>query len=175
MGAGVVCVGVLAWLAALSAYDVRERRLPNHLTLPGAAVILALAALGGRGVPALAGAAALPLPCVVAPLAARGKGDGGVKTGGGLGGGARGGGFCCGGGARRAGPGRRPVGGGAVHRVAGPAGPCGPAAAGAGRGRRWRIWRIVGFGPRSERQARPNRAGPPPGEDGTRVAMDHSW
>ena len=78
MGAGVVCVGVLAWLAALSAYDVRERRLPNHLTLPGAAVILALAALVGRGVPALAGAAALTVLYLVVHLsapAAMGAGD----------------------------------------------------------------------------------------------------
>ena len=78
MGAGVVGVGVLAWLAALSAYDVRERRLPNYLTLPGAAVILALAALGGRGVPALAGAAALTVLYLVVHLsapAAMGAGD----------------------------------------------------------------------------------------------------
>ena len=39
---------VLAWLAALSCYDLRERRLPNALTLPGAAVILLAAAVAGR-------------------------------------------------------------------------------------------------------------------------------
>ena len=44
MGAGLVCVVVLAWLTALSVYDIRERRLPNRLTLPGAAVILGVAA-----------------------------------------------------------------------------------------------------------------------------------
>ena len=38
IAAGVL---VLAWLAVLSWYDVRERRLPNPLTLPGAAMILA--------------------------------------------------------------------------------------------------------------------------------------
>ena len=43
MGAGVAGVCVLVWLAALSVYDIRERRLPNWLTMPGAAVILATA------------------------------------------------------------------------------------------------------------------------------------
>ena len=50
---------VLGWLAALSIYDIRERRLPNWLTLPGAAVILAMAAVHGRGAPAMLGAVAL--------------------------------------------------------------------------------------------------------------------
>jgi leader peptidase (prepilin peptidase)/N-methyltransferase len=59
MGAGVAGVCVLAWLAALSVYDVRERRLPNWLTLPGAAVILTIAAVHGRGMPAVLGAVAL--------------------------------------------------------------------------------------------------------------------
>ena len=36
MGAGLAVACVLAWLAALSVYDVRQRRLPNALTLPGA-------------------------------------------------------------------------------------------------------------------------------------------
>ena len=56
-----VCVVVLIWLAALCGYDVRQRRLPNWLTLPGAAAVLAFAALTGRGLPALAGAVALGL------------------------------------------------------------------------------------------------------------------
>ena len=59
MGAGVAGVGLLGWLAALSVYDVRDRRLPNWLTLPGAVVILAVAAVHGRGVPAIVGAIAL--------------------------------------------------------------------------------------------------------------------
>jgi len=59
MGAGVAGVGVLVWLATLSVYDIRERRLPNWLTMPGAAVILATAAVHGRGVPAVVGAVAL--------------------------------------------------------------------------------------------------------------------
>ena len=57
-GAGV-CVVVLVWLAALSVYDMRQRRLPNWLTLPGAAVILLVAALAGRGLPRAGRAAAL--------------------------------------------------------------------------------------------------------------------
>jgi leader peptidase (prepilin peptidase)/N-methyltransferase len=61
MGAGVACVGVLAWFTALTMYDVRQRRLPNALTLPGAAVVLAVAMVTGRGVPALIGAVALAL------------------------------------------------------------------------------------------------------------------
>ena len=36
---------VLVWLIALSGFDIRQRRLPDRLTLPGAAAIL-----GGRGV-----------------------------------------------------------------------------------------------------------------------------
>lgn len=49
----------LLWMAALSGYDVRQRRLPNWLTIPGFAMIM-LAALGsGRGWAALVGAVAL--------------------------------------------------------------------------------------------------------------------
>jgi leader peptidase (prepilin peptidase) / N-methyltransferase len=58
MGAGVYLV-VVAWLATLSAYDIRQRRLPNWLTLPGAAVVLVGAAGFGHGMPALVGAVAL--------------------------------------------------------------------------------------------------------------------
>jgi leader peptidase (prepilin peptidase)/N-methyltransferase len=60
-------------MTALCVFDVRERRLPNGLTLPGAVVILLAAALAGRGMPALAGAAALAgvylLVHLVAPAA----------------------------------------------------------------------------------------------------------
>lgn len=56
MWAGLV---IGAWMTALSVYDLRERRLPNWLTLPGAAVILLAAVVLGRGPAALAGAAAL--------------------------------------------------------------------------------------------------------------------
>ena len=69
---------VFAWLAALSCYDIRQRRLPNRLTLPGAGAILLAAASAGRGPPALVGAAALAgmylLVHLVAP-AAMGAGD----------------------------------------------------------------------------------------------------
>ena len=87
MGAGVAGACVLAWLAVLSVYDIRERRLPNWLTMPGAAVILAVAAAAGRGVPALLGAVALAgLYLVVHLLAPAAMGAGDVKLAAGLGG-----------------------------------------------------------------------------------------
>lgn len=71
---------VLAWLAALSCYDIRERRLPNALTLTGGAAILAAATLAGRGWPALAGAAALTgIYLLVHWVAPGGMGAGDVK------------------------------------------------------------------------------------------------
>jgi leader peptidase (prepilin peptidase)/N-methyltransferase len=85
--ASVTVALVLVWLAVLSCYDVRQRRLPNRLTLPGAGVILLVAVGTGRGSPALAGAAALTgvylLVHLVMP-AAMGAGD--VKLAIGLGG-----------------------------------------------------------------------------------------
>ena len=78
---------VLAWLAMLSVYDVRERRLPNLLTLPGAGAILLAAAVAGRGLPALAGAAALAgLYLLVHLVAPAGMGAGDVKLAIGVGG-----------------------------------------------------------------------------------------
>ncbi len=78
---------VLVWLAVLSCYDIAERRLPNLLTLPGAACDSAGRRRAGRGLPALAGAAALTgvylLVHLVSP-AAMGAGD--VKLAIGLGG-----------------------------------------------------------------------------------------
>lgn len=60
--------------------DIRERRLPNALTLPGAAVILATAAAYGRGVEALAGAVALAgIYLLVHLLAPQAMGAGDVK------------------------------------------------------------------------------------------------
>jgi leader peptidase (prepilin peptidase)/N-methyltransferase len=59
MGAVVAGICVMAWLAVLSVYDIRQRRLPNSLTLPGALVIFCVAAAAGRGLPAFLGAAAL--------------------------------------------------------------------------------------------------------------------
>jgi leader peptidase (prepilin peptidase)/N-methyltransferase len=78
---------VLVWLAALSCYDVRQRRLPNALTVPGAAVILLAATVAGRGVAALAGAVALAaLYLLVHLLAPAAMGAGDVKLAIGLGG-----------------------------------------------------------------------------------------
>lgn len=59
MAEGVAVGCALVWLAALAVYDVRQRRLPNALTLPGAVVVLIAAALAGRGWPSLLGALAL--------------------------------------------------------------------------------------------------------------------
>ena len=68
----------VAWLAALTVYDVRQRRLPNALTLPGALAVLVVAALAGRGTSALLGGVALAalylLVHLIAP-AAMGAGD----------------------------------------------------------------------------------------------------
>src|ERR1700742_529233 len=78
MGAGAASACALAWLTALSVYDIRERRLPNWLTMPGAAVVVGIAAAHGRAVPAVLGAVALfavyALVHLVSP-AAMGAGD----------------------------------------------------------------------------------------------------
>jgi leader peptidase (prepilin peptidase)/N-methyltransferase len=87
MRLGLTVGVVLAWLVALSCCDIRARRLPNALTLPGAAVILLAAGFAGRGLPALAGAAALAAVYLLVHLAspaAMGAGD--VKLAVGLGG-----------------------------------------------------------------------------------------
>ena len=71
-------VCALVWLAALSVYDVRERRLPNWLTMPGAAIIIVAAAMHGRGAAAVLGAVALFAVYAVIHLvspAAMGAGD----------------------------------------------------------------------------------------------------
>jgi leader peptidase (prepilin peptidase)/N-methyltransferase len=86
MGVGA-CVVVLIWLAALCSYDVRERRLPNWLTLPGAAAVLAFSVLTGRGLPAIVGAAALgALYLAVHLVAPSAMGAGDVKLAFGVGG-----------------------------------------------------------------------------------------
>lgn len=71
---------VVGWAAALSAIDVRERRLPNVLTLTGAIAILSAATLWGRGPAALSGALALGgLYLLIHLVAPDGMGGGDVK------------------------------------------------------------------------------------------------
>lgn len=70
VGAGVAVACVLGWLTALTVYDVTQRRLPNALTVPGAAVVLAAAVLAGRGSGAALGASALTMLYLVVHLAA---------------------------------------------------------------------------------------------------------
>ncbi|WP_307789530.1 A24 family peptidase [Mycolicibacterium baixiangningiae] len=78
---------VAAWLVALSVYDLRRRRLPNWLTLPGAAVVVGAAAFAGCGGPAAAGAAALfVLYAAVHLLAPAAMGAGDAKLALGVGG-----------------------------------------------------------------------------------------
>jgi len=78
--ASLTLAALLLWLAALSCYDIRQRRLPNRLTLPGAGAILLAAAVAGRGLPALAGAAALAgVYLLVHLVAPAGMGAGDVK------------------------------------------------------------------------------------------------
>ncbi len=71
---------MLAWLVALSAFDIRSRRLPNYLTLPGAAVMLLGATVLGRGGAAVLGAVALfAVYLVVHLITPSGMGAGDVK------------------------------------------------------------------------------------------------
>ena len=68
----------LLWMAALSVYDVRHRRLPNWLTLTGFAAIVLVAFESGRGAAALLGAAALSVVYLLVHLVsptAMGAGD----------------------------------------------------------------------------------------------------
>jgi leader peptidase (prepilin peptidase) / N-methyltransferase len=79
-GVGRIALGVavLGWMAALCVVDIRDRRLPNVLTLPGAVVIVVVAACCGRGLPAVVGAGALSGAYLVVHLvapAAMGAGD----------------------------------------------------------------------------------------------------
>ncbi|MGI9123979.1 MAG: prepilin peptidase [Mycobacterium sp.] len=82
----VVWFAMLGWALALSFADLRERRLPNVLTIPGAAVILAGATVAGRGAAAMAGGLGLAAVYLVVHLAQpRGMGAGDVKLALGLG------------------------------------------------------------------------------------------
>src|SRR5689334_6092865 len=80
MGAGVGCACASVWLAVLAVYDIRERRLPNALTLPGAVAVLVVAGLAGCGGPALLGGLGLfAVYLVVHLIAPRAMGAGDVK------------------------------------------------------------------------------------------------
>ena len=74
----MLMAAALLWMAALTGYDIRQRRLPNWLTLPGCAVILLVAAVSEHGAAAALGAGLLTavylLIHAVAP-AAMGAGD----------------------------------------------------------------------------------------------------
>lgn len=78
---GAVLAGcAFAWLTMLSVYDIRVRRLPNVLTLPGAAIVLIAAVVAGRGLPAAFGALLLFGAYLVVHLLAPGAmGAGDVK------------------------------------------------------------------------------------------------
>jgi leader peptidase (prepilin peptidase) / N-methyltransferase len=77
---------VLLWMAGLIGYDVRQRRLPNWLTLPGFGLITLVAAGSGHGLGALLGAAALSAVYLAAHLLnPAGMGAGDVKLALGLG------------------------------------------------------------------------------------------
>ena len=82
----LACAAILAWAGVLTVHDVRGRRLPNSLTLPGAALILGVAATQGRGPAALCGALGLIALYLGVHLAAPGAmGAGDVKLAVGLG------------------------------------------------------------------------------------------
>ena len=77
---------MIAWAAALSVTDIRRRRLPNALTLPGAVAILAGAAAVGSAIPALLGGLVLAGLYLLVHLAdPTGIGAGDVKLALGLG------------------------------------------------------------------------------------------
>ncbi len=59
VGTALAVIGLLVWLITLSGFDIRQRRLPDRLTLPGAVVILAGATITGNGLAAALGGVAL--------------------------------------------------------------------------------------------------------------------
>lgn len=77
-------VVLLVWLGVLGACDLRWRRLPNLLTLPGFVVIVTVAGLDGRGAAAASGAAALAAVYLIG-FVCGGFGGGDVKLALGLG------------------------------------------------------------------------------------------
>jgi leader peptidase (prepilin peptidase) / N-methyltransferase len=82
----MAAAGVAAWLIALSAFDITQRRLPNVLTIPGGVAVLCGAAIADRAWPALAGAAVLTAVYLLVHLVApAGLGAGDVKLAPGIG------------------------------------------------------------------------------------------
>ena len=76
----------LLWMVALTCYDVRQRRLPNRLTLPGFAVIMLVASGSGHGPAAALGAGLLAVVYLLVHAAApTALGAGDVKLALGLG------------------------------------------------------------------------------------------
>src|ERR1700752_101748 len=74
----MLIAAVLLWMAALTGYDVRQRRLPNWLTLPGVAGVMLVATRAGNARAPAVGAgllAALYLLVHVAAPAAMGASD----------------------------------------------------------------------------------------------------
>ncbi|WP_025350728.1 prepilin peptidase [Nocardia nova] len=74
----IALAALVIWCVVLSAIDIRTRRLPDALTLPGAAAVLAVATLTGHGSAALCGALLLAVPYLLVHLiapAACGGGD----------------------------------------------------------------------------------------------------
>jgi leader peptidase (prepilin peptidase)/N-methyltransferase len=55
----MVIAAALLWMGTLTSYDIRQRRLPNWLTLPGFAAIMLFAAGADRGPAAALGAGLL--------------------------------------------------------------------------------------------------------------------
>src|ERR1700727_4005079 len=77
---------LLLWRRSPTGYDVRLRRLPNRLTLPGFAAVMLVAASSGHGPAAALGAAALTtVYLLVHLLAPTAMGAGDVKLALGLG------------------------------------------------------------------------------------------
>jgi leader peptidase (prepilin peptidase) / N-methyltransferase len=76
----------LLWMVVLTCYDVRQRRLPNRLTLPGFAVIMLVAVGSGHGPAAALGAGLLAVVYLLVHAAApTAMGAGDVKLALGLG------------------------------------------------------------------------------------------
>jgi leader peptidase (prepilin peptidase) / N-methyltransferase len=74
----MLMAAAVLWMTLLTGYDIRQRRLPNWLTLPGFAVIMLVAAGCGHGRVAALGAGLLAVVYLlthVAAPAAMGAGD----------------------------------------------------------------------------------------------------